>query len=87
MIPVRRTRIYFPWRNFLRMFFRLCMIGLIVASCTQSLTWLGNTTVKKPHSHRQKDYYYNDYSSTRRSSTRYNEYQQPIEEDEYEYKY
>ena len=100
MIPVRSTKIDFPWRKSCRLVFKLCLIGLIVGSCTQSFTWLGEVTTGKSSSSKQTNYRYNDYdescntyhdryhdnnSSTTRSSTRYNEYQQPIEENnEYE---
>ncbi len=94
----RMNRHPIQWRKLFRLFFRLSLIGLIVGSCTQSVSWLGEMSTRSsrryiPNYYQQNSYQYQkddryDYNS-RRSSTRYNEYQQPIEEDEYNesYKY
>lgn len=97
MIPARKNKIDFNLRKFYRMLFRLCLIGLIVASCTQTFTWFGEVSIGKTSTSEQRDYHHNDYdeygstyhnryhnrySSTQRSSIRYNEYQQPIEIEE-----
>ena len=83
--------IVIQWRKLLRLFFRIALIALIVGSCTQSISWLGETSMSssrryKPNYYRHNSYQYQndeevEYTPTR-SSTRYNEYQQPIEEDE-----
>lgn len=86
-----RKPIVIQWRKLFRLFFRLAIIALIVGSCTQSISWLGEMSMsssrryKPNYYHRNSYQYQNDeeveYEPTR-SSTRYNEYQQPIEEDE-----
>ena len=64
--PTYRTRKWF------RLIFRLALIGLIVGSCTQTITWLGQvgikTTSRPP---RYPSYYdYDEYTNNQRSSTR-----------------
>ena len=64
--PTYRTR------KWLRLIFRLALIGLIVGSCTQTITWLGQvgikTTSRPP---RYPSYYdYDEYTNNQRSSTR-----------------
>lgn len=51
------------YRKITRMVFRLLLVGLIMASCTQSITWLGDVaTNATPRYHPPKSYYYNyDY--------------------------
>ena len=75
-----------PWRKVFRLLFRLSLIGLIVGSCTQSVAWLGETSMGKTSKRYNPSYYHNNsyYDNrnyTPRSSTKYNEYQQPIEEE------
>ena len=86
-----RKPIVIQWRKLFRLFFRLALIALIVGSCTQSISWLGEMSMSssrryKPDYYRQHDYQYRNYDEEEykppRSSTRYNEYQQPIEDDE-----
>ena len=86
-----RKPIVIQWRKLFRLFFRLAIIALIVGSCTQSISWLGEMGMSssrryKPDYYRQHNYQYRNYDEEEykppRSSTRYNEYQQPIEEDE-----
>ena len=86
-----RKPIVIQWRKLFRLFFRLALIALIVGSCTQSISWLGEMGMSssrryKPDYYRQHNYQYRNYDEEEykppRSSTRYNEYQQPIEEDE-----
>ena len=86
-----RKLIVIQWRKLFRLFFRLALIALIVGSCTQSISWLGEMGMSssrryKPDYYRQHNYQYRNYDEEEykppRSSTRYNEYQQPIEEDE-----
>jgi len=48
-------------RSFVRFFFRFCLIGLIVGSCTQSISWLGEMANDRASKNRR---YYN---STERS--------------------
>ena len=85
--------IVIQWRKLFRLFFRLAIIALIVGSCTQSISWLGEMRMSssrryKPDYYRQHNYQYRNYDEEEyeppRSSTRYNEYQQPIEEDDEE---
>ena len=48
-------------RKWVRLFFRLALIGLTVGSCTQCITWLGQVginTTSRPH--RYSDYQYDD---------------------------
>jgi hypothetical protein len=88
-----RKPIVIQWRKLFRLFFRLALIALIVGSCTQSISWLGEMGMSssrryKPDYYRQHNYQYRNYDEEEyeppRSSTRYNEYQQPIEDDEEE---
>jgi hypothetical protein len=88
-----RKPIVIQWRKLFRLFFRLAIIALIVGSCTQSISWLGEMSMSssrryKPDYYRQHNYQYRNYDEEEyeppRSSTRYNEYQQPIEEDDEE---
>lgn len=68
--PTYRTRKWF------RLIFRLALIGLIMGSCTQTITWLGQVGIKStsrppryPSSY-DYDYSYDEYTNTQRSSTR-----------------
>ena len=74
------------WRKVFRLTFRLCLIALIMGSCVTSITWFGEVTTYAPHERYQPNYQYYDADEEKyeppRSSTRYNEYQQPIEEEE-----
>jgi hypothetical protein len=65
--PTYRTRKWF------RLIFRLALIGLIVGSCTQTITWLGQIGIKTTERPRVRPTYYydyDDYSNVQRSSTR-----------------
>lgn len=86
-----RKPIVIQWRKLFRLFFRLALIALIVGSCTQSISWLGEMSMSSSRRYRPNYYHHNSYQyqndeeveyEPTRSSTRYNEYQQPIEEDE-----
>lgn len=88
-----RKPIVIQWRKLFRLFFRLALIALIVGSCTQSISWLGEMGMSssrryKPDYYRQHNYQYRNYDEEEykppRSSTRYNEYQQPIEDEDEE---
>ena len=76
------------WRKVFRLTFRLCLIALIMGSCVESITWFGEVTAYAPHEryqpnyHRNYQYYDEEQYERPRSSTQYNEYQQPIEEEE-----
>lgn len=86
-----RKPIVIQWRKLFRLFFRIALIALIVGSCTQSISWLGETSMSSSRRYKPNYYHHNSYQyqndeeveyTPTRSSTRYNEYQQPIEEDE-----
>lgn len=50
-------------RSFVRFLFRFCLIGLIVGSCTQSISWLGemanDSASKNGYPHYGNRRYYN----------------------------
>lgn len=59
------------YRRWARLFFRLSLIALIVASCTQSIAWFGNVGMTSGRRYKPSYYYNNDNHYYQRSSTRY----------------
>lgn len=64
------------YRRWTRLFFRLSLIGLIVASCTQSVTWLGDIGMTSGRRYRPSYYNSDDTYYRQSNSTRY----KPIDE-------
>ena len=69
--PKLRNPINF--RKWTRFIFRLLLVGLIVSSCVQSLTWMGHIGMETDPKYApiRHHYYDDEYTNTSRSSTRH----------------